>query len=75
MSHRSVIILPEDSIQPFLTAIANARNSLLIKMFIFSDHRLLAGLIAAGKRGVDVKVMLNPSRSNGDVLAWCLPSW
>ena len=68
MSHRSVIILPEDSIRPFLTAIANARHSLLIKMFIFSDHRLLAGLIEAGKRGVEVKVMLNPSRSNGDVL-------
>ena len=34
-------------------------------MFIFSEPLLIGAVIAAHNRGVKVKVMLNPSRSNG----------
>lgn len=68
MSHRSLIVLPNDTIQPVLDAINNARQSLHIKMFIFSEPRLIDSVMDASRRGVKVKVMLNPSRSNGDEL-------
>ena len=65
MSHRSLIVLSDDTIMPLLAAIADARQSLRIKMFIFSEPLLIDAVIAAFDRGVRVKVMINPSRSNG----------
>ena len=65
MSH-SIIILPDDSAQPILAAIAQATKSIRIKMFVFSDSELLRAVIAAHRRGVDVRVMLNPQRRDGE---------
>jgi cardiolipin synthase A/B len=65
MSHRALLVLPDDTIKPLLEAIAEAQQSLRIKMFIFSEPLLMDAVIAASHRGVQVKVMLNPSRSNG----------
>ena len=65
MSH-SIIILPDDSAQPILAAIAQATKSIRIKMFVFSDSELLRTVIAAHRRGVDVRVMLNPQRRDGE---------
>lgn len=66
MSHRSIIILPDDSAQEIMSAIDSAKISLRIKMFLFSDPGLVNALIEAKNRGVKVKVMLNPSRNNGE---------
>jgi cardiolipin synthase len=63
---RSIVILPDDSAQPLLQAISGARLSLRIKMFVFSDPGLLEAVIAAHKRGVKVRVMLNPERRDGE---------
>jgi cardiolipin synthase len=63
---RSLIILPDDTAQPLLDAIAGARQSLCVKMFAFSDPGLLAAVIAAHQRGVKVRVMLNPARRSGE---------
>src|SRR6266550_6290723 len=63
---RSLIVMPDDSARPILDAIAAARKSLRIKMFLFSDPALLAAVIAARKRGVHVRVMLNPARRSGE---------
>ena len=52
--------------RPILDAIAAAKKSLRIKMFLFSDPALLAAVIAAQKRGVKVRVMLNPARRGGE---------
>ena len=65
MSH-SLIILPDDSAQPILDAINGATKSLRIKMFVFSDPETLKAVIAAQKRGVKVRVMLNPARRSGE---------
>jgi cardiolipin synthase A/B len=62
---RSLIVLPDDSAKPILEAIGTATKSLRIKMFVFSDPTLLKAVIAAHKRGVDVRVMLNPNRRSG----------
>ena len=63
---RSLIVLPDDSARPILDAINQASKSLRIKMFVFSDPAVLQSVIAAQKRGVKVRVMLNPARRSGE---------
>src|SRR6204780_5837451 len=62
---RTYIVFPDDSVQPILDAIDGAKKSLPIKMFIFTDPSLLDAVIAAHRRGVNVRIMLNPKRRNG----------
>jgi cardiolipin synthase len=62
---RRLIVLPDDSVQPILDAINHAGKSLRIKMFVFTDPSLLAAVIDAHRRGVKVRIMLNPKRRNG----------
>jgi cardiolipin synthase A/B len=63
---RSIIVLPDDTAKPILEAVAQAKKSIRIKMFIFSDPSLLDAVIAAKHRGVDVRIMLNPERRDGE---------
>jgi phosphatidylserine/phosphatidylglycerophosphate/cardiolipin synthase-like enzyme len=63
---RSLIVLPDDSATPIVEAIDRAERTLRVKMFVFSDSALLHALIAAKRRGVKVRVILNPARRNGD---------
>jgi phosphatidylserine/phosphatidylglycerophosphate/cardiolipin synthase-like enzyme len=63
---RSIIILPDDSAKPLLDAIHQATQSIRVKMFLFSDPSLLESIIAAHKRGVKVRIMLNPERRSGE---------
>jgi cardiolipin synthase A/B len=63
---RSLIVMPDDSARPILEAIAGAQESLRIKMFVFSHPVLLAAVVAVHKRGVKVRVMLNPARRGGE---------
>ena len=65
MASRSLIVLPDDAATPILDAIGRARKSLRIKMFVFSDPALIGAVIAAQRRGVHVRVMLNPARRSG----------
>jgi phosphatidylserine/phosphatidylglycerophosphate/cardiolipin synthase-like enzyme len=62
---RSLIVLPEDSSQALVKALAEASHSLRIKMFVFSDPVLLQAVIAARKRGLTVRVILNAARRSG----------
>ena len=63
---RSLIVLPDDTGQPILNAIQAAQKSIRVKMFVFSDPGLLQAVIEAQKRGVKVRVMLNPARRDGE---------
>jgi cardiolipin synthase len=63
---RSLIVLPDDSAKPIVDAINGASRTLRIKMFVFSDRRLLKAVIVAKRRGVKVRVMLNPARRSGE---------
>jgi cardiolipin synthase A/B len=63
---RSLVVLPDDSAQPILNAIDRASQSLRIKMFVFTDPTLLQAVLRAQKRGVNVRVMLNPKRRSGE---------
>ena len=66
MSHRNIIVLPNDSMAPILEGIRSATQELRIKMFILTDPMMIQALIDARKRGVHVRVMLNPQRTNGE---------
>ena len=61
-----LIIQPDDGIQPILGTINGAELSLDIKMFQFTDPVLIQAVIQAHRRGVAVRVMLNPSRFTGE---------
>jgi cardiolipin synthase A/B len=63
---RSLIVMPDDSSKPILAAIDAAKKSIRVKMFVFSDPTLLKAVIAAQKRGVKVRVMLNAARRSGE---------
>ncbi len=65
MTH-SLIVLPDDTAKPILDALAAARRSLNIRMFLFTDPTLIDAVAAAHRRGVKVRVMLNPARRSGE---------
>ena len=64
MAHR-LIVLPDDTAKLILDPINAALHSLNIRMFLFTDPTLLSAVIAAQRRGVNVRVMLNPARRDG----------
>jgi len=65
MSHH-LIVLPDDTGKPIVDAIDGATKSLNIRMFLFTEPTLIDAVIAARKRGVNVRVMLNPARRSGE---------
>ena len=64
MPHR-LIVLPDDTAQPLIEALAGARRFINIRMFLFTDPAMVAAVKAAQQRGVTVRVMLNPQRRDG----------
>jgi phosphatidylserine/phosphatidylglycerophosphate/cardiolipin synthase-like enzyme len=66
VASRSLIVLPDDSAGTILKAIDEAQRSLRVKMFVFSDPTLLQAVIDAKRRGVDVRIMLNAARRDGE---------
>jgi len=66
MHYRSILVFPDDTARRIIDAINEAKKSLRIKMFLFSDPDLIKAVIDAHKRGVNVKVMLNPARRSGE---------
>lgn len=66
MAIREALIFPDDTAKPILDAINAAKKSIRIKMFMFSDPDLINSVINAKKRGVQVRIMLNPARRDGE---------
>lgn len=63
---RKLFVMPEDGITPIVDAVEGARSSLDLKMFLFTEPMLVAAVIAACRRGVKARVMLNPARRTGE---------
>lgn len=63
---RKLIVMPDDGPEPVLRAVESAQRSLDIKMFLFSEESLIASVIAAHRRGIKTRVMLNPARRSGE---------
>lgn len=64
MSH-SLIVLPDDTARPLIDALNGAKASINIRMFLFTDPDMVQAVAAAERRGVKVRVMLNPARRDG----------
>lgn len=64
MSHH-LIVMPDDTAKPLIDALDGARVSINIRMFLFTDPSMVEAAVAAAKRGVKVRVMLNPARRDG----------
>jgi len=58
------IILPEDGVEALLTYLQSAKKSIRCKHFKLIESTVIQALIAAQHRGVSVRVMLNPKRSD-----------
>src|SRR5260370_37746517 len=63
---RYLVVLPDDSSRPILDAVNHAKTSVRVKMFLFSDPQLQHAVISAHRRGVKVRIMLNPARRSGE---------
>ena len=61
----AILAMPEAGIESILEVIGGAHRRIYIKMFKLTSERIQQALVAAQGRGVEVKVMLNPSRSDG----------
>lgn len=61
-----LIVQPDDGITPILNTLEGAKSSLDIKMFQFTDPVLIEAVVNAHKRGIKVRIMLNPSRFTGE---------
>jgi phosphatidylserine/phosphatidylglycerophosphate/cardiolipin synthase-like enzyme len=66
MPHRAVIVLPDDTRKPIMNAIESAKRSLRIKMFLFNDTGLVNAVIDAQNRGVNIRIILNSARRDGE---------
>lgn len=62
----TVIVQPDDGVDPVRAFIASARTSLLVKQFTFTEVSLIDAVVDRKRDGVDVRVMLNAQRSGGD---------
>lgn len=62
---RHLIVQPDDGVEPVTGAIARAEKTLLLKQFALTEPTIVRAILDAHRRGVDVRVMLNPQRSTG----------
>ncbi len=63
---RELLVMPDDGLKSVLKAVDDAKRSISVKMFLFSEPILVKAVIGAHKRGVITRVMLNPARRSGE---------
>jgi phosphatidylserine/phosphatidylglycerophosphate/cardiolipin synthase-like enzyme len=63
-SNLSLFVEPDATVQPILDAIARAKSSVQVEMYILSDDRIIQALINTANRGVKVQVMMEPAPFN-----------
>jgi cardiolipin synthase A/B len=64
-SRQRLLVMPEDGVEAVAELIDSARHQLLLKQFKVQSPRLEEALCHAHRRGVQVRVMLNPRTSAG----------
>src|SRR5262245_20722801 len=65
-AQRTLIVEPDDTVLPVLDLVGSAARSVALKQFTLDEPRIVQALLEAHRRGVGVRVMLNPHRSSGD---------
>jgi phosphatidylserine/phosphatidylglycerophosphate/cardiolipin synthase-like enzyme len=64
-SFTGVIVLPDDGAAPFLDELDAAQESIQLYIYLLSDEEAIRALLRAHHRGVDVRVMLDPTPYGG----------
>lgn len=54
----AIHVMPDDGAAPLLSAIDGAKTSVHVEVYLLGDEGVMASLLAAKKRGVEVKVIL-----------------
>lgn len=62
------LVEPDDGIDPLLTRIEAATKEILVEVYIISDPQIMAELIAADQRGVQVRIILEQRTFGGNTL-------
>jgi cardiolipin synthase len=65
-THQRLLVMPDDGGQAVVDLIAATGQELLLKQFKLESAAVLESLLEAHRRGVLVRVMLNPHTSGGD---------
>lgn len=63
--HQRLLVMPDDGEQAVLDLLDLAKKSLKIKQFKLQSPGVIDAILRAQKRGVHVKIMLNPNTSGG----------
>ena len=61
----ALFVLPDDGYAPVVNAIKAAQKSVRLVMYLLLDDDVVDALIAAKRRGVDVRVMVEPEPQGG----------
>lgn len=69
----SLFVEPEAGLEPIVSAIDGARSSIDLQMYILSSEAIMDALIRAARRGIQVRVMLEPNPYNPENPAEPLP--
>lgn len=65
LQQHCILTQPDMGAEPILRALRGAQRRVRIKMFKLTSEAVLREAARAAERGVDVQVMLNPTRSDG----------
>lgn len=65
-THQSLLVMPDDGATAVVELIDTAQGELRLKQFKLQSQEILEALLRAHRRGVQVRVMLNPHTSGGD---------
>ncbi len=65
-THQSLLVMPDDGATAVVELIDTAQGELRLKQFKLQSQDILDALLRAHRRGVLVRVMLNPHTSGGD---------
>ena len=55
-----------DPLTTIVQAVGDARNTILIQMYSFTSRQIVSALVDAGRRGVDVRAIVDRSQFDGD---------
>jgi cardiolipin synthase A/B len=65
-THQRLLVMPDDGGQAIVELIEATQQELLLKQFKLESPAILESLLRAQRRGVQLRVMLNPHTSGGD---------
>ena len=65
-NHQQLIVMPDDGAESVVALIDAATSELRLKQFKLQSPAVVDALLRAHRRGVQVRVMLNPHTSGGD---------